>query len=242
LFSEHLSIINYENLFMRKHLLILLLVLVITTSGTMLMARMFRENQIPHGNVKACLTCHVTPGGARNAFGREIENNFLSVAGAGGNVVWGPELAALDSDGDGFTNGEELQDPLGLWRPGQPLPGDRSLVTNPGDPADFPNVTSITRLGAVTAGYELSRNYPNPFNPSTTIEFSVPNSGKVRLDVYSITGDLVRTLWNEEVMPGQYATRWNGRDDAGRLASSAMYLYRLTAGDVVITRRMVMLK
>ena len=67
-----------------------------------------------------------------------IEAGFLSEVGYEGDVVWGPELAALDADGDGFTNGEELQDPEGAWRLGNPKPGDPDAVTHPGDPDSHP--------------------------------------------------------------------------------------------------------
>ena len=67
-----------------------------------------------------------------------IEAGFLSEVGYEGDVVWGPELAALDADGDGFTNGEELQDPEGAWRLGDPKPGNPDAVTHPGDPDSHP--------------------------------------------------------------------------------------------------------
>ena len=96
----------------------------------------FRVNQLPNGQAFSCATCHVSPqgGGARNAFGWTVESEFLQQ----GNVVWGPLLASLDSDGDGVPNGVELQDPYGQWMIGQPAPGNSALVTKPGDNANHP--------------------------------------------------------------------------------------------------------
>ena len=54
-----------------------------------------------------------------------------------GNVIWGPELASLDADGDGVTNGQELLDPFGIWTSGSPNPGNSSSVTAPGNNADY---------------------------------------------------------------------------------------------------------
>ncbi len=100
-------------------------------------ARFFRPGQIPNGPVNTCSNCHMSPrgGDARNAFGRTVEAEFLS---EDGNVLWGPKLAAIDSDEDGFTNGEELGDPEGTWKAGDESPGDPEAVTKPGDPESHP--------------------------------------------------------------------------------------------------------
>ena len=84
----------------------------------------------------ANLNCHMSESGgdARSAFDLSLENDFLVEENGQFNVVWGPELAAIDSDGDGFTNGEEPGDGEGAWRLGDDSPGDPSAVTLPGDP------------------------------------------------------------------------------------------------------------
>lgn len=98
-------------------------------------AKSFRVSQIPNGSVNSCSNCHINPGGGgtRNAFGQAVEAGFI-----GSNVDWGPTLAALDSDGDGATNGEELQDPSGSWNTGDVTPGSWALVTKPGDASSVP--------------------------------------------------------------------------------------------------------
>ena len=95
-------------------------------------ARPARVSQVLNGAVYGCQTCHVGAGGPRNAFGAMIEADYLSEPGAAGVVLWGEELAALDADGDGWSNGEELLDPLGEWEIGSPNPGAPALVTAPG--------------------------------------------------------------------------------------------------------------
>ncbi len=85
--------------------------------------------------------------------------------------------------------------------------------------------------------FELSQNYPNPFNPATTINFSVPTESKVRLDVFSVTGELVTTLMNEVKEAGSYNIRFN----ASTLASGT-YIYRLTAGSFVVSKKMLLMK
>ena len=114
------------------------LTLVLAVAGAD--ARSVRVGQLPNGGVDRCASCHVNAagGGARNAFGLQIEANFLTAAGFLGSVVWGPELAALDADGDGATNGQELGDPTGAWTVGDADPGDAAAVTQAWNADSFP--------------------------------------------------------------------------------------------------------
>ena len=85
-------------------------------------------------------------------------------------------------------------------------------------------------------------NYPNPFNPETTIIFSLPNSGNVSLDIFNIRGQKIRTLVNESMNAGHHQVVWNGTDDFSRNVSSGIYFYRINAGGESLTRRMLLLK
>ncbi len=113
----------------------LVLGLVALTLPSQVDGRAHRPGQIPNGTVNNCLNCHMSASGgdARNSFGLEIEENFLS----GFDVVWGAELAAIDSDGDGYTNGEELGDPEGTWAIGDDNP-EMDEVYFPGDADSHP--------------------------------------------------------------------------------------------------------
>ncbi|MDD2331543.1 MAG: T9SS type A sorting domain-containing protein, partial [Candidatus Cloacimonetes bacterium] len=89
---------------------------------------------------------------------------------------------------------------------------------------------------------ELKNNYPNPFNPSTTIHFSIKDSAPVRIEVYNILGQRVRTLVNETKKAGVHSVTWNGTDDSGRNVSSGIYFYRMNSGKYTSTKKMIMLK
>ncbi|MFQ5510959.1 MAG: T9SS type A sorting domain-containing protein [Candidatus Krumholzibacteriia bacterium] len=90
----------------------------------------------------------------------------------------------------------------------------------------------------------LAQNYPNPFNPATTIRYSIREPGHVRLRVYNVAGQLVRTLANELQTPvaGGFAVTWDGRNEAGSPVSSGIYFYKLVAPGFTRTRKMVLLK
>jgi hypothetical protein len=90
--------------------------------------------------------------------------------------------------------------------------------------------------------YSLEQNYPNPFNPTTTINYSVPEQADVEITVYNLIGQRVNTLVDEEKAAGNYSATWDGKDDNGKPVSSGVYFYRLKAGNVSETRKMMLLK
>lgn len=85
-------------------------------------------------------------------------------------------------------------------------------------------------------------NRPNPFNPSTTISFTLPEPGKAELTVYDITGRKVRELLSERRSAGAHSVIWDGRDGSGRAASSGVYFARLHYGNHVAAKRMVLVR
>jgi FlgD Ig-like domain/Cytochrome c554 and c-prime len=101
-----------------------------------------------------------------------------------------------------------------------------------------------TGQAGLPKAFTLVQNSPNPFNPSTTISYSVPegNSVHVRLDVFDIRGRLVRTLVDNTRDAGAYHVLWDGTDANGQNLSSGVYLYRIKAGNFMKTRKMVLLK
>src|SRR5262245_52336692 len=119
----------------RPTLLTLTALLLVAAFATRAGAHDTYPSRIPNGKVFSCANCHINPkgGGTRNDFGKAF---------AGANHAWTTALASLDSDGDGFANGSELQDPQGAWRPGRPAPGVVTLVANPGNKTSSPPPTA----------------------------------------------------------------------------------------------------
>ena len=94
----------------------------------------------------------------------------------------------------------------------------------------------------IVSSFELGSNYPNPFNPETTIPFKLDRAADVVLEVYSVTGQRVATLLSAYLPAGSYKIRWNGQSQAGFAVSSGIYLYRIRAGGQEFTRRMVLIR
>ena len=88
----------------------------------------------------------------------------------------------------------------------------------------------------------LGRNYPNPFNPVTTISFSLREKGHVALRIYDVAGRLVRTLVDEARTAGRYDERWDGTNNRGSRVASGVYFYRFATADFEQTRKMVLLR
>ena len=79
--------------------------------------------------------------------------------------------------------------------------------------------------------FALSDNYPNPFNPTTNISFSIPMQTDVRINIYNIMGQLVTNVTNEQLNAGTYSMQWNGTDQSGNMLPSGLYFYELEAGN-----------
>ena len=92
--------------------------------------------------------------------------------------------------------------------------------------------------------YELYQAYPNPFNMSTTIRFSLSQRADVQLDVYNMRGQKVKSLLSGEHVPGVHMIRWNGTNDVGRFVPSGVYIYRLTSSTATVdlSRKLLLLK
>jgi len=86
------------------------------------------------------------------------------------------------------------------------------------------------------------RNYPNPFNPETKIVFNLPESGRVKLEIFNIKGQKVKTLLDCYMVLGRSETLWDSKDDNGKRVSSGVYLYRLQTPTNIITKKMLLLK
>jgi len=89
---------------------------------------------------------------------------------------------------------------------------------------------------------DLNQNYPNPFNPTTTINYSIVDAGRVRIEIFNIKGEKIRTLVDEGKNVGYHSTVWNGKDNNGKSVASGMYFYNMVTDEYHKTRKMLLIK
>jgi len=107
--------------------------------------------------------------------------------------------------------------------------------------AESSNLAQYT-YKAPPAVYSLSKNYPNPFNPTTTIDYSIPEAGNVELVIFNIAGQKVRTLVNHTQDAAYYKVVWDSRNDSGETLASGLYFYRIVSGDFSKIEKMTLIK
>ena len=116
------------------------------------------------------------------------------------------------------------------------------------DPVELPLSADDGISGNMPTNFKLSQNYPNPFNPTTTIEYSIPVYSEVSVKVYSLLGQTIATLVEQEQSAGKYSLNWGATDDSGKKVASGIYFYRLTARNKqlgyqnVTTKKMILLR
>ncbi|MBN1351839.1 T9SS type A sorting domain-containing protein [candidate division KSB1 bacterium] len=102
--------------------------------------------------------------------------------------------------------------------------------------------TNVEMCGCeVPTKYALNQNFPNPFNPETSIRYQLPVSGMVKLIIYNSLGQQIRTLTSKNQTAGYHQVSWDGKDERGEPVSSGIYLYRLTAGEYVQVKKMLLM-
>lgn len=170
------------------------------------------------------------------------------------NFKLSPDASGLDL----YTSqvGDEVR-VLVMGQDSKPLPtGEKSLLVYDGEGLDSISFSISDQEGklmkvekqqenkTLPVRYTLYQNYPNPFNPETVIKYDVGGNGmsRVSLKIFNVVGQLVKTLVDEEQMPGAYSQNWNGKDETSQDVASGMYFYKLKVSDFSETKKMVLLR
>ena len=102
---------------------------------------------------------------------------------------------------------------------------------------------SLLRRRPHPQSFALGANYPNPFNPTTTIPLAVPaEADDVDVTIYNVLGQPIRQVWNGPLAAGEHRLAWDGRDAQGQSVAAGVYLYRLQVGEQTRIRKMVKLE
>jgi len=102
--------------------------------------------------------------------------------------------------------------------------------------------TAVDDKEVIPTQFKLSQNYPNPFNPTTKITYALPQNAFVSIKIYDMLGREVKSLVNNETLAGNHSVDWNGENNLGYKVSSGTYIYRITAGNFVAVKKMVLIK
>ncbi|ARA91750.1 hypothetical protein AWN76_000260 [Rhodothermaceae bacterium RA] len=205
-------------------------------AGIGLVARRIKqvEHLITTGTVSARASGRIT----LNAAAFAVDENTL-VVNAAGEVIDLEQIAAgarVEVYAEVEASAEAGHTPAGTTTP----TATKVVVLSDGTTLS----TGTNGTDDLPTGFRLQQNYPNPFNPTTTIAFELTRAeaSPVSLVVYNLLGQEVRTLIQGALPAGTYTVEWDGRDNAGAPVSSGVYLYRLTQGDQMQTRSMVLMK
>ena len=108
----------------------------------------------------------------------------------------------------------------------------------------FDGELSITELEHITniTSFSLFQNYPNPFNPKTNITFEINQSGRTKVDIFNIKGQLVKTLLDKHLYVGKHDMVWDGNDTDNRQVGSGVYFYRVVLNGKQQSKQMLLLK
>ena len=138
----------------------------------------------------------------------------------------------IDPVADGEEEGNET---IALNSAIEGLAGDSATIT-------LTDASLASAKGVSPPPTFESHNYPNPFNPTTTIQYALPTATDVELTVYNAVGQAVRTLVAEHQRPGYYAIEWDATDDSGHSTAAGIYFYHLRAGQFLAVEKMLLLK
>jgi hypothetical protein len=169
--------------------------------------------------------------------GLELNNEGFHVLRAENDAGAYERLTSEVIPSKGQPSGADYGFSDGTARPNQDYFYKLQQVSGSGENREFGPYKVVFR-----ASFNLEQNFPNPFNPNTTIRFTIPKDGHVDLTIYDVAGRRVRNLVNAKKRANFYKIEWDGTNNTGDRVASGVYFYRLVAGKFSQTKKMIMLK
>jgi hypothetical protein len=148
--------------------------------------------------------------------------------------------AAMSEDGREICQGAYTGNQECILYAGKSYPGNFEKLYF--DNGGWTDVEDETASQDAIPAFTLSANYPNPFNPETKIDYFIPSACHVRLDIFNVLGQHVRTLVDEDQFAGEKVVAWDGKNQRGESVTSGIYLYRLEAGEFIQSKKMILIR
>jgi len=168
-----------------------------------------------------------------------MDKFFTVKTNSTGDTLWS---ISFGGDSDDICNSVIQTDDLGFVLAGYTESfgaggSDFWMIRTDADPVGIDDdLTNIPKR------FTLSQNYPNPFNPETTISFSIPKDNRVKISIYNIKGQKIRTLANENLQRGYHEVTWNAKDENGKPVSSGIYFYKMETDNFSEIKKCILLK
>lgn len=190
----------------------------------------YRVEEIPNGGVHECNYCHFPEGegGPLTSFGKQVDRNGITNF----RVDWS-KLYNLDADGDGFTNGEEMGDPNGEWRIGDPDPDWDGEITKPWDENDFPTSVRFIKVNTLKVS-------PNPFDEIVKLEFFLEKNGDILIEVIDLIGNRIDLISHQFQASGPKSFIWDGKDSSENKVNSGIYFIKITSDKSFQTTKIIL--
>ena len=164
--------------------------------------------------------------GSGGIFGVDVTSFTVDVGSAQGvNISFSPQTQGDYTGWIRFVSNDPVNDTLSVYVEGSAK-----------------QVTGIAEGEGLPTTFGVSPNYPNPFNPTTTIKYQLPQTSDVKLAIYNALGQRVRTLVDARIEAGYHSAEWDGRNDAGAQVASGIYIYRFSADNYLRVQKMILMK
>jgi hypothetical protein len=197
------------------------------------------EDIIPGSDLTWETTFGEVPSGYRIGCIEFNSNGELWVAASNYNIS---KVFRYENETWSFFTGDDVPDDSPTDIIGVSPDGEVWLRSEKGVWQLVPTITNVETDESIPSAFIIIGNYPNPFNPSTTIEFTIPETGFINLGIYNIAGQKIRELVSDTMTAGSHSVLWDGRDESGTRVSSGMYMSRLVSGGNTASNRLLLIK
>lgn len=166
------------------------------------------------------------------------------VHGHWAGVTTDSDVFSTKKNGTGSCESDKVKGPVGWWYfyVDDVVKAGFVFKSDIGETVDSIYVGAAKLAAGRASEFSVAQNYPNPFNLETQFSLSLPAESNVSFVIFNITGQMVKTLVNDHMSAGTHTITWDGTNENGNVVSSGIYFYKVVAGDIVTTKKMILMK